>query len=135
MPKNYKISQTLPENASGTVTKDIVVIYYYDLYHTVTTKHISKQNGAEIADPVSKEYIHNSEYETEAAKKLPEGFQLVEVPANATGVVDDDITVIYVYDIPPAPKTLDSDPAPFAFIFSGVGAFVAGAVFFLTRRR
>ena len=136
LPKGYKINQKkLPVNASGTVTEDIEVIYYYDLYHTVTTKHISKQNGAEIADPVVEEVLHNSEYETEAAKKLPEGFQLVEVPANATGVVDDDITVIYVYDIPPAPKTLDSDPAPFAFIFSGVGAFAAGAVFFLTRRR
>ena len=84
---------------------------------------------------MTKDYVHNDEYETEAADDLPEGYVLVETPENATGIVDDDIEVIYVYDIPPAPKTLDSDPAPFAFLFAGIGSFVAGSVFFLTRRR
>ena len=72
---------------------------------------------------------------TEVASKLPEGYVLAETPDNASGIVTGDIEVIYVYDIPPAPKTLDSDPAPFAFAFAGIGAFAAGAIFFLTRRR
>ncbi|MBR6961800.1 isopeptide-forming domain-containing fimbrial protein [Candidatus Saccharibacteria bacterium] len=137
LPEGYKVSKKLPlpANASGTIIKDEVVTYYYDLYYTVTTKHISKQSGAEIADPVKEEYAYKDEYLTEAAKKLPEGYILTEVPKNASGTVDGDIEVIYVYDIPPAPKTLDSDPAPFAFIFTGIGAFITGAVFFLTRRR
>ena len=105
------------------------------MYHTVTTRHIAKSTGEEIAETVVKDYVHNDEYETEVAENLPEGYILVGTPENASGIVDDDIEVIYVYDIPPAPKTLDSDPAPFAFAFTGLGALIAGAVFFLTRRR
>lgn len=136
LPAGYKINnKKLPENASGIVTKDDTVTYYYDLYYTVTTKHVSKQNGAEIADPTVAEYAYKDEYTTKAASKLPEGYILAEVPKNAAGVVDDDIVVIYLYDIPPAPKTLDSDPAPFAFLFAGIGSFIAGSIFFLTRRR
>ena len=137
LPKGYKISDRfpLPANAKGTIIKDETVTYYYDLLYTVTTKHISKQTGEEIADPTTEEYPYQSEYITEAASKLPEGYVLAETPDNASGIVTDDIEVIYVYDIPPAPKTLDSDPAPFAFAFAGIGAFVTGAVFFLTRRR
>ena len=137
LPKGYSISKKLPlpANASGILLKDEVVTYYYDLFFTVTTKHISKQTGAEIADPVVEEYAYKDEYMTEVAKQLPEGYKLTAVPENATGIVDDDIEVIYVYDIPPAPKTLDSNPAPFAFAFTGIGAFAAAAIFFLTRRR
>lgn len=137
LPEGYKISEKfpIPANASGVLLKDEVITYYYDLYYIVTTKHISKQTGAEIADPESVEYVYKDDYETEASKNLPEGYILTEVPVNASGVVDGDIEVIYIYDIPPAPKTLDSDPAPFAFAFTGIGAFVTGAIFFLTRRR
>ena len=137
LPKGYKVSKKLPfpANANGTLIKDEVVTYYYDLYYTVTTKHISKQTGDEIADPTVEEYAYKDEYLTEAASKLPEGYILAEVPKNASGIVDDDIEVIYIYDIPPAPKTLDSGIAPFAYIFAGVGSFIAGSIFFLTRRR
>ena len=137
LPKGYKISKKfpLPANAKGTIIKDETVTYYYDLYYTVTTKHVSKQTGEEIADPTTEEYQYKADYMTEVASKLPEGYVLAETPDNASGIVTGDIEVIYVYDIPPAPKTLDSDPAPFAFAFAGIGAFVAGAIFFLTRRR
>ena len=135
LPKGYKPNEKLPENAKGTITGNIEVVYYYDPYCTVTTRHISKQTGAEISDPVFEEVICKSEYETEPAEDLPEGYVLTEVPENAAGVADKDIEVVYIYDIPPAPKTFDSDPAPFAAAFAGVGALIAGAVFFLTRRR
>ncbi|MBP5633840.1 MucBP domain-containing protein [Candidatus Saccharibacteria bacterium] len=135
LPAGYRISDTLPANASGTVLKDEVVNYYYNLYHTVTTRHISKETGEEIAETVTKEYIHNDEYETKIAEDLPDGYVLVETPENAVGTADDDIEVIYIYDLAPAPKTFDAGIAPFAFAFTGIGAFMAGAIIFLTRRR
>lgn len=136
LPDGYKISTNLlPTNAKGTVTKNEVVTYYYDLYYTVTTKHISKQTGEEIADPVQEEYVYNDDYTTEASKNLPDGYVLVEMPQNATGTVDGDIEVIYVYDLAPTPKTFDAGLAPSAFVFAGIGAFATGAIIFLTRRR
>ena len=137
LPAGYKISKKfpLPANAKGVAIKDEVVTYYYDLIYTVTTKHISKKTGEEIADPVREEYAYRDDYTTEASKQIPSGYVLVEMPKNATGIVDDDIEVIYVYDLAPAPKTFDAGFAPFAFAFTGIGAFMAGAIIFLTRRR
>lgn len=136
LPKGYKLSKKLPlpANAKGVLLKDEVVNYYYDLYYTVTTKHISK-TGEELADPVIEEYVYKDDYITEASKDIPSGYVLVEMPKNATGIVDDDIEVIYIYDLAPTPKTFDAGFAPFAFAFTGIGAFIAGSIIFLTRRR
>jgi hypothetical protein len=103
-------------------------------YHKLVTRHVDKETGKEIADTTTEEYDHGYEYTTDKASDLPTGYQLIETPENATGILNSDVTVIYYYNIPKNPSTLDRDLVPFA-ITLGSTAVVAAGLFYLTSKR
>lgn len=134
IPEHYVLVET-PGNASGTVdNKDITIIYRYTPPRTVTVTHIDEQTGEEIAESSSEEYAKGDDYETEPSKDIPAGYVLVETPGNASGTVDDDVEVTYVYRKIKNPKTNDDS---FGFMAAVTGATLVGAalVFTLMRRR
>ncbi len=118
---------TPTEKTSNTVTTNI--------YHILTVKHLDKDTGEAIIDDITEIYSHGSDYETEAADELPEGYELVETPENAEGVMESDVTVIYYYKKPKNPNTLDSSVVPFAGAFTGASLIVTGLYFAISKRR
>ncbi len=105
-----------------------------DIYHKLTVRHIDKETGKEISDTVVLEQDHGSQYTTSMASDLPTGYQLISMPDNATGTIYSDVTVVYYYNIPKNPSTLDRDLVPFAIIFGGT-ALVSAGIFYLASKR
>ena len=95
----YELIST-PTNASGTMTKDTIeVIYYYKLKATSVLVHHYKENTTE---QLSKDVTINGEvgddYTTQVATDIPQNYELVATPANATGsMTEEQIVVTYYY--------------------------------------
>ena len=93
----------MPENASGKFTKEAQeVIYYYKVKGVRLVVHHYLEGSIEVVpgsedEQVDEEHERGSEYETSALKNLDEKYELVEVPANASGTLDDDETVVNYY--------------------------------------
>ena len=103
-------------------------------YHQLTVRHINKDNGTEIVPTEVTEHDHGFEYGTTKLDELPEGLQLIEVPENATGILNKNITVTYYYSKVENPKTIDVNMIPFIGAFVGaVGA--GGVIFFAVSKR
>lgn len=134
LPAKYQLT-IRPENAEGKIVRDTEVIYTYNRFHTVTVKHLSKVNKTEIADPEKITVAHGAEYETSALKNPPEGYRLSIAPKNAKGKISDDVEVIYYYDIPELPKTLDIDIVPILLTLASTAAITGGLFYVVTRRR
>lgn len=87
----------VPKNNKGKMQEEtIFVTYKYRLKNTsVLTKYID-EDGKEIADSKMVEGKVFDKYKTE--KKKIDGYELLQVPENATGnMTEDNITVIYKY--------------------------------------
>jgi hypothetical protein len=54
----------------------------------------------EIAEGYEEDYDHGARYDTIESDEIPEHYVLVEDPENASGTVNDDVTVIYRYTPP-----------------------------------
>lgn len=121
------------DGSSSTIKRDTNKVTT-TFYHQLTVRHINKDNGTEIVPTEVSEHNHGFEYGTTKLDELPEGLQLIEVPENATGILNKNITVTYYYSKVENPKTIDVNMIPFIGAFVGaVGA--GGAVFFAVSKR
>ena len=95
----YELIST-PTNASGTMTKDTIeVIYYYKLKATSVLVHHYKENTTEkLSNDVTINGKVGESYTTQVATDIPQNYELVATPTNATGTMtEDQIVVIYYY--------------------------------------
>ena len=85
----------LPENATGTMTEEpIVVNYYYIKQAKVKVEYIDKLTGEKLDEEEIKGHIGDS-YDTE--EKEFDGYELVEKPSNSTGEMTEEETVVKYY--------------------------------------
>jgi fimbrial isopeptide formation D2 family protein len=106
-----------------------------NIYHKLTVRHIDKETGKEISDTVVKEYNHGDEYVSDMASGLPTGYQLISTPDNAKGIMNNNVTVIYYYNIPKNPSTLDHDLVPFAIVLGSTAVVAYGLFRIVAKRR
>ena len=95
----YELIST-PTNASGTMTKDTIeVIYYYKLKATSVLVHHYKENTTEkLSNDVTMNGEVGDSYTTQVATDIPQNYELVATPANATGsMTEEQIVVTYYY--------------------------------------
>ncbi|MGN1029694.1 MAG: MucBP domain-containing protein [Bacilli bacterium] len=94
------VKERYPENAKGKMTKEqIVVTYYYSRKTQVNVKYVDKITGQEIETPETIDG-HKGDTYTTTEKQIP-GYDLVEVPENATGTMTEDVTEVIYYYIRP----------------------------------
>ena len=88
-----------PENATGEMTEEpITVNYVYKLKKATVITQYEDEEGNELEKPVIQEGNVFDEYKTE--EKEIDGYELIEVPKNATGTITEEpITVIYKYKL------------------------------------
>ncbi len=101
LPSKYELVQA-PANATGTMTEDTIeVIYYYKLKATkVIVHHYEEGTTNKLSEDVEIEGLIDSEYTTEVATDIPVKYTLSQTPANATGVMTEEvIEVIYYYAV------------------------------------
>jgi len=95
------VKERYPENATGKMTKEeIVVTYYYARRVQVQVKYVDKITGQEIADTEVIDGHKGDNYTTE--EKAISGYDLIEVPTNQKGIMFDDVTEVIYYYIKPA---------------------------------
>ena len=97
--ENYTLIST-PENATGTYDgQEIIVTYYYaQKTGRVITHHYIKGTTTSISKDVEQTLTVGRTYETKVADEIPEHYELVKTPENATGkVVEGDTIVTYYY--------------------------------------
>ena len=85
---------------SGTMNSDKTVIYYYEKQDkTLIVKHVYEDSGENIVEPSSQTLKYGDSYSTSplSASDIPENYELVETPSNASGTMNDDVTVTYEY--------------------------------------
>ena len=91
-----------PSNKNGTMTEaQIVVIYYYRLKDTsVLVHHYIKGTTTSLSNDVMIKGKIDDKYTTSKASDIPEQYELVETPANASGTMTkSQIVVIYYYQL------------------------------------
>ena len=129
------VEEKIPENAKGIMKETTEeVIYYYRYPARVIVKYIDKETGLEIPNSdgsSSQEEIKGTKYnngkiyvgeEYKTVKKDFEGYNLVQVPKNAEGIVkitknedgtiNKEIIVIYYYTKVKEQKPEESKPEP-----------------------
>ncbi len=105
-----------------------------NIYHTLTIRHINKDNGQELVDTLTTEHEHGHEYTTLKLEGLPGKLHLIETPANASGIINSNTVVTYYYSAVENPKTFDINLIPFIAAFVGAGG-IGGAIFFAVSKR
>lgn len=95
-PLGYKLVE-VPANATGEYTKETITVeYIYEIIRPKLTVNYVDEKGVKLADSSISKGKFGEVYETE--KKKIKGYELVEIPANASGKHgEEDITVTYVY--------------------------------------
>jgi len=90
-----------PSNASGTVTKNDEINYYF-VYNpkkivTILVNYLEKDTNNPIAEAEIIEVSEGEEYTTDYSK-IGSGWKLVKIPENATGTANDNIIVNYYFE-------------------------------------
>ena len=101
LPSKYELAQA-PANATGTMTEDTIeVIYYYKLKSTkVIVHHYEEGTTNKLSEDVEIEGLIDSSYTTEVATDIPIKYTLSQTPANATGIMTEEvIEVTYYYAV------------------------------------
>ena len=96
---NYTLTK-IPENAEGKYDgQEIIVTYYYaQKTGRVITHHYKKGTTTAISKDVEQTLAVGKTYQTKVAEEIPEHYELVAMPENATGkVTEEDTIVIYYY--------------------------------------
>ena len=109
IPSKYELIST-PANASGTMTESqIVVTYYYRLKDTsVLVHHYIKDTTTSLSADVTINGKVDSSYTTTPATNIPEQYELVATPSNASGTMtEDQIVVTYYYQLKSYPYTVN----------------------------
>lgn len=84
----------------GIIKGDTEVIYYYKLKDVTLTVHHYKEGTTEkIGDDVIETKKIGSNYQTNELSNIPEGYELVRTPSNASGILNSDVVVIYYYKL------------------------------------
>ena len=94
--EGYELTE-IPTNASGNMTEDVITVnYVYRLKDTSVVVNYVDDEGNALTDSITIEGKVFDEYTTE--EKTFEGYELTEIPNNASGTMTEDtITVSYVY--------------------------------------
>ena len=109
IPSKYE-SVSTPTNASGTMTESqVVVTYYYRLKNTsVLVHHYIKDTTTSLSDDVTINGKVDSSYTTTPANDIPEQYELVATPSNATGTMTEtQIVVTYYYQLKSYPYVVN----------------------------
>ena len=78
------VEEKYPANSKGTMTRDVIEVkYYYIKRASVRVEYIDKISGEKLTEDVIINGHENDPYTTE--EKEFEGYDLVEIPENATG--------------------------------------------------
>ena len=110
----------IPSNYKGTYTegtKEVINYYYKEKTYKLTVHHYldgttesvplkSSTTGEKVADEITEDLKKNSEYTTTQAEETKIDYsiyELVSIPENATGTIQEDTEVTYYYKI----KTVD----------------------------
>ena len=99
-----------PTNKSGTMTESqIVVIYYYRVKDTsVLVHHYIKDTTTSLSADVTIHGKIEDSYTTKVADDIPEQYELVGIPANASGsMTEEQIVVTYYYQLKSYPYTVN----------------------------
>lgn len=83
--KGFKLKE-IPENAKGTMTENLEVIYYYSRPAKVIVNYIDTDTGDDLAEPEIIEGYQDDEYTTKA--KEFEYYKLAKEPQNAKGTME-----------------------------------------------
>lgn len=83
--EGFKLKE-IPENAKGTMTEDVEVIYYYLRPAKVIVNYIDTDTGDDLAEPEIIEGYQDDEYTTKA--KEFEYYKLAKEPQNAKGTME-----------------------------------------------
>ena len=104
--ENYELI-SIPNNASGTISGDVTVTYYYKLKSATLIVHhyIEGTTTKLVADEMSTIYW-GDEYNTQASSNISTNYKLVSVPTNAKGTVKGNVTVTYYYKLKEALLTV-----------------------------
>ena len=97
--ENYSLVE-IPSNANGKYAGGEIIVTYYYAQKTgkVITHHYTKGTTTSISRDTEQTLAVGKTYNTNAAKDIPEYYELVEIPKNAAGnVVEGNIEVIYYY--------------------------------------
>lgn len=94
--EGYDYTEEIPENASGKMKSDIIVVtYYYKKRSKVVIKYIDKSTDKEIADQVIQNGYVGDEYE---AKQIEiEGYEFVERTENSKGIMTEEQITVNLY--------------------------------------
>ena len=109
IPSKYELVST-PANASGTMTENqIVVTYYYRLKNTsVLVHHYIKDTTTSLSADVTINGKVDDSYTTKVADDIPEQYELVGTPANASGTMTEaQIVVTYYYQLKSYPYVVN----------------------------
>ena len=101
---NEDDSYIITGNPSGTYGEyDQEVIYYYvEQDVKVTVNHFIEGTTTPLSDTIITEYEKGQTYTTDIAQDIPEEYELVKMPSNATGVIEEsEIVVTYYYRLKP----------------------------------
>ena len=90
VPENAEGEYKITLNDDGTYTKEIVVTYYYIVEREVIVRYYDKISGEEISTETVKIGPDGEAYDLSTEQKEIEGYTLVEVPENPTGVYQEE---------------------------------------------
>ena len=79
-----------------------VVYYYVEQDVKVTVNHFIEGTTTPLSKTIVTEYKKGQTYSTDVATDIPEEYELVKMPSNATGVIEEsEIVVTYYYRLKP----------------------------------
>ena len=96
--QKYELVKTEGET-KGVIESDVVVTYTYrnvPTYYTLTINYIT-HSGEVLKDADTVTLVENSEYSTLAAEI--DGYYLIEIEGEEEGILTDDVSVYYYYDV------------------------------------
>lgn len=101
---NEKGEYVITGNPSGTYGEyDQEINYYYvEQDVKVTVNHFIEGTTTPLSQTIVTEYKKGQTYTTDVATDIPEEYELVKIPSNATGIIDEsEIVVTYYYRLKP----------------------------------
>ncbi|MBS5863856.1 MAG: MucBP domain-containing protein [Clostridium sp.] len=101
---NEKGEYVITGNPSGTYGEyDQEINYYYvEQDVKVTVNHFIEGTTTPLSQTIVTEYKKGQTYTTDVAIDIPEEYELVKIPSNATGIIDEsEIVVTYYYRLKP----------------------------------
>ncbi len=102
-PIEYEIYK-VPDNKNGTIEHEQeVVTYYYIKKAKLIVNHYewdginNTATTRSLCDTTTENHVYGYHYGTEACTTIPEGYELVSIPTNATGTLQNPETVVNYY--------------------------------------